>query len=89
MEKKLSQRLVSIMLGICMVFMCLPQRTLPRIDAAATYYGIIINSIQVTSNNASDILGDGHFRYDASENKLYMKGYNDFSYTNSSGDVKT
>ena len=89
MEKKLSQRLVSIMLGICMVFMCLPQRTLPRIDAAATNYGIKINGEPVTSNNASDILGDGHFRYDASENKLYMKGYNDFSYTNVSGDVLT
>ena len=87
MEKKLTQRLVSIMLGICMGFMCLPQRTLPRIDAAATYYGIKINSIKVTSDNASDILGDGHFRYDASENKLYMKGYNDFSYMNSSGEV--
>ncbi len=87
MEKKLTQRLVSIMLGICMVFMCLPQRTLPRIDAAATYYGIKINSIKVTSDNASDILGDGHFRYNASENKLYMKGYNDFSYMNSSGEV--
>ncbi|WP_173350082.1 dockerin type I repeat-containing protein [Ruminococcus flavefaciens] len=87
MEKKLSQRLVSIMLGICMVFMCLPQRTLPRINAAATNYGIKINSINVTSDNASDILGDGHFRYDASENKLYMKGYNDFSFMNKSGDV--
>ena len=85
MEKKLSQRLVSIMLGICMVFMCLPQRTLPRINAAATNYGIKINGIKVTSNNASDILGDGHFRYDASENKLYMKGYNDFSFTMSDG----
>lgn len=85
MEKKLSQRLVSIMLGICMVFMCLPQRTLPRIDAAATVYGIVVKSKYVTSNNADDILGDGHLRYDASENILYMKGYIDCSSTNARG----
>lgn len=37
-------------------------------------YDLWVGSTQVTSANKSNILGDGHFGYDSSANRLYVKG---------------
>lgn len=37
---------------------------------AATKYGLLVGETWVTSDNANDILGDGHFKYDASTKTL-------------------
>ena len=41
-------------------------------------YELEVNAVRVTSLNASDILGNGNFRYVNATKTLYMKGYNDF-----------
>lgn len=44
--------------------------------SAATYYNIWVAGVQVTSSNASDVLGDGTVKYAASEKCLYLKNAN-------------
>ena len=41
--------------------------------SAAARYSIWVGGVQVTSDNASDVLGDGTVRYAANENCLYLK----------------
>ncbi len=41
--------------------------------SAAARYSIWVGGVQVTSDNASDVLGDGTVRYVAKENCLYLK----------------
>ena len=67
------ERALSIMLALCMVFICMPDNAFMKADAV-TNYGISIGSVKVTSENASDILGDGNFKYDHSKKTLSIKG---------------
>ncbi len=44
--------------------------------SAATNYTLWVGGVQVTSNNASDVLGDGTVRYVAKESCLYLNNAN-------------
>jgi hypothetical protein len=79
------ERALSIMLALCMVFICMPDNSFMKADAV-TGYGFSIGGVKVTSANAADILGNGVLSYDAESNTLTVNGdvsvkdiYNDSS----------
>ena len=55
------------------------------VEANATNYNLYIDGTRVTSDNASDVKGDGVFVYDASANILYING----SYTTTASPSST
>ena len=81
MKKGLLKRTVSLFMGLCMAFLCMPEGAL-NVEAV-TEYELVINGMTVTGSNASDILGNGNFKYGDSKKTLYIKGCNDFSYEKS------
>lgn len=53
---------------ICMMFWLIP------LTSSATEYPLIVNGIQVTEDNAGDVLGDGTVSYDAAGKTLTLNG---------------
>ncbi len=67
-------RLLSSAAALAAAMTVLPQLSLSAAADTVTTYSLKLGGVQVTSANAADILGDGHFSYDASEKKLTLAG---------------
>ena len=63
------KKILSLILALVLV--C---SLLPALPASAAEYRLWVNGTQVTSANASDILGDGGFTYSAKNNRLTIRG---------------
>ncbi len=68
------KRIFSILLTLCMVL-----SLMPTVAFGADSYEVWVGGIQVTSDNANDVLGDGTVSYDAVSNTLTL---NNASITN-------
>ena len=61
------KRLLSITLTLCMIL-----TLLPTVAFAATDYGIWVGTVKVTSDNVSNVLGNGTVSYNAADNTLTL-----------------
>ena len=69
MHRSLKKRIISFIITLMMV---LPlAATLP---VSADVYSLYVAGVQVTNENADDILGNGIFSYNAEENRLTVNG---------------
>ena len=69
------QCMLSAMLMLLMTFTTVPIEAFAENDEITIEkYGIWIQEVRVTSENASDILGNGVFSYDAKKQELTVKG---------------
>ena len=69
------QCILSAMLMLLMTFTTIPIEAFAEDDEVTIEkYGIWIQEVRVTSENASDILGNGVFSYDAKKQELTVKG---------------
>lgn len=66
-------RIFALMLTFCMILSMLPNVGLTAF-AAPPIYNIWVGGTQVTSGNATDVLGDGTVSYDAVNNTLTLNG---------------
>lgn len=71
MKTKKLQRALSILIALAM---CLT--LLPNVAFAEESYNLWVGGVQVTSANASDVLGDGTVSYDAATSTLILNGAN-------------
>ena len=82
MKKSFFHRALCALIALCTLMLFLPVSALTAMTAQAASgsveYELEVNGVRVTSSNASDILGNGNFRYVNATKTLYMKGYNDF-----------
>ncbi len=67
-----SRRFLSILLTVALLLTMLSVAVVSV--SAAESYELVIDGVQVTSDNADDILGNGVFTYDASYNALIVSG---------------
>ncbi|BAK99799.1 putative surface layer protein [Oscillibacter valericigenes Sjm18-20] len=66
----MKKRLTSVLLCLCMALTLLPTAVLA---SDTTGYNVWIGGVQVTSTNASDVLGDGTVSYSAQSGTLTLK----------------
>ncbi|MBR0303597.1 MAG: hypothetical protein IJQ80_07080, partial [Clostridia bacterium] len=68
----MKKRLISVLIALGIL---LPLFPAGKIFAESTVnYNFLVATVEVTNKNASDILGDGNFSYDAAKNVLHVKG---------------
>lgn len=72
--KRTRQRFLSAFLSFCMVVSCIPGINFTAL-AETVSYDLWVGGTQVTSENASNISGDGKARYNAETSTLTLDGY--------------
>ena len=65
--------------------LCMAVTLLPITAFAAENYGVTVNNIAVTDENADDVLGDSTVSYDVASNTLMLNGTNLTQIQNNTG----
>ena len=74
----MTKRILTLLLALALVCALLPV----TLASATTYYNLWVGGNRVTSENITDILGNGLFSYNSAENKLTVKGSYTYSAEN-------